>query len=58
MDEKVKYTVARQSVAAKDCQCSCQLPVTVYFSSGKEAAGQKTFSAKEEAVQIKVLEVS
>jgi acetyl-CoA carboxylase carboxyltransferase component len=58
MENKAKYTVARTGdVSTRDCQCSCSNDVTVYYSSGKEAAGQKSVTVKEEAVQIKVLEV-
>jgi len=59
MADKAKYTVARtDEVSAKSCDCSCSNTVTVYYSSGLEKAGQKTFSAREEAVQLKVLELS
>ena len=58
MAGKATYTVARSDDISPKCQCSCANTVTVYYSSGKEAAGQKTFSGKEEAVQVRVLEMS
>jgi len=59
MENKVKYTVARTNdVSSRDCTCSCANSVTVYYSSGREAKGQKAANIKEEAVEIKVLEVS
>ena len=59
MENKVKYTVARANdVSARDCTCSCSGSVTVYYSSAKEAKGVKTANLKEDAAEIKVLEVS
>ena len=58
MENKVKYTVARANdVSTRDCTCSCTDSVTVYYSSGKEAKGQKSVNIKEEAVAIQVLEI-
>lgn len=59
MTDKAKYTVSRlDEASASRCQCSCSNTVTVYYTAAREAADPKALSAREEPVQIKVLEVS
>ena len=58
MPSKPKYTVSRtDEVTQRDCTCSCTLPVTVYFSSGKEKKGVTAPTVKEQVADIKILEV-